>query len=185
MFLKGVYMKTTRMIIVLTVMKDLLISEQIGFYEEDEVYKYVEENFNLKCTSPDEVEELSLEKLSNIELKVRPLELYYTNFNDEDYINKVVNRTVAMKLIDNIEWDNWSDDNGYFEIESILFNKLAYLASTQEEDDENVLEDVKSYFIATGQVFKDEFNIEDLAEYFSQVSIKSSSYLFEDYIKEL
>lgn len=121
-----------------------------------------------------------------IEKGIKLGEQVTSNFVGADEIK---DQELAMKIVDDIDWENWSDEEGYFKVESVIWNNLTYFKEYKDEKDidpdekERIKSFIDIYLKATGQeVTLDELNINQMEGYFRGLT---QTYITLDKYKEV
>lgn len=99
----------------------------------------------------------------------------------DDFIasENITNIEAADNLIASICWDNWCENDEYFKVEAVIWNRLMSINEDEDNDEkEDVYEQVKLYFDAVGENVENLENIDFfiLEKYFEEITIEYATY---------
>lgn len=100
----------------------------------------------------------------------------------DDFIasENITNVEAADNLIASICWDNWCENDEYFKVEAVIWNRIMSINEEDEDDDEkeDVYEQIQLYFDAVGESVENLENISSfvLEKYFEEITIEYATY---------
>lgn len=101
--------------------------------------------------------------------------------NDFIAFEEIKNSEAADKIVYLIEWDNWHENNDYFKVESVIWNRLMSInedEDTYQDEKEDVYELIDLYFKAVDEKVENLESIDStiLEKYFEELTIEYATY---------